>query len=191
MLGGGQVGWTSAAASLSELVPIFLCVWLSLAVCQCLTVSVCLTVWLSVWLLFQAVAVCLSVSVSTAGGCLINLPLPHAPAAGALTDAHPTTTTTSTPFQAVKDNKIMLFMKGTPEAPQCGFSMQVVRILHAQGVDFASANVLEHPGIREGIKEYSSWPTIPQLYINGEFVGGCDIVTTMHQNGDLEDMLKE
>ena len=91
----------------------------------------------------------------------------------------------------VKENPVFLFMKGTPEQPQCGFSYQVVRILHAQGVEFQSLNVLENQSVREGIKEYSDWPTIPQLYIDGEFVGGCDIVTSMHQDGSLEEMLEE
>ncbi|GLD96262.1 hypothetical protein PINS_up004945 [Pythium insidiosum] len=91
----------------------------------------------------------------------------------------------------VKTYPIMLYMKGTPSAPQCGFSMQVVRILHAQGVSFDSVNVLDHPEIREGVKEYSQWPTIPQLYVKGEFIGGCDIVTDMHKSGELSDLLSE
>mmetsp|Transcript_101857 Transcript_101857/g.283730 ORF Transcript_101857/g.283730 Transcript_101857/m.283730 type:complete len:200 (+) Transcript_101857:163-762(+) len=92
---------------------------------------------------------------------------------------------------AVKGNRVMLFMKGTPMQPMCGFSQQVVRILHAQGVDFESANVLESDEMRQGIKEYSQWPTIPQLYVNGEFVGGCDIVTSMHQSGELAELFEE
>ncbi|KAE8896651.1 hypothetical protein PF005_g16132 [Phytophthora fragariae] len=91
----------------------------------------------------------------------------------------------------VKTYPIMLYMKGTPSAPQCGFSMQVVRILHAQGVSFDSVNVLDHPEIREGVKEYSQWPTIPQLYVNGEFVGGCDIITDMSKSGELTELLVE
>ncbi|DAZ99019.1 TPA: hypothetical protein N0F65_010905 [Lagenidium giganteum] len=91
----------------------------------------------------------------------------------------------------VKTYPIMLYMKGTPSAPQCGFSMQVVRILHAQGVSFDSVNVLDHPEIREGVKEYSQWPTIPQLYVKGEFIGGCDIVTDMHKSGELAELLGE
>jgi len=91
----------------------------------------------------------------------------------------------------VKENDIMLYMKGTPSAPQCGFSGQSVRILHALGVDFSSVNVLEYPMIREGIKSHSQWPTIPQLYIKGEFVGGCEIMTTMFTDGELEKLLKE
>ncbi|KDO22078.1 hypothetical protein SPRG_12064 [Saprolegnia parasitica CBS 223.65] len=85
---------------------------------------------------------------------------------------------------------IMLYMKGTPTSPQCGFSRQVVQIMHAQGVSFDSVNVLDHPEIREGVKEFSQWPTIPQLFVNGEFVGGCDIITDMHKSGELEDLLK-
>ena len=91
----------------------------------------------------------------------------------------------------VKENPILLFMKGTPSNPQCGFSLQVVRILHAVGADFSSINVLEFPAIREGVKTYSDWPTIPQLYIQGEFIGGCDIITKMYKVGDLEKTLKE
>ncbi|KAF4039133.1 Glutaredoxin [Phytophthora infestans] len=91
----------------------------------------------------------------------------------------------------VKTYPVMLYMKGTPSAPQCGFSMQVVRILHAQGVSFDSVNVLDHPEIREGVKEYSQWPTIPQLYVNGEFVGGCDIITDMNKSGELSELLEE
>ncbi|KAG7382472.1 monothiol glutaredoxin grx5 [Phytophthora pseudosyringae] len=91
----------------------------------------------------------------------------------------------------VKTYPVMLYMKGTPSAPQCGFSMQVVRILHAQGVSFDSVNVLDHPEIRDGVKEYSQWPTIPQLYVNGEFVGGCDIITDMSKSGELAELLAD
>ncbi|KAF1331487.1 Grx4 family monothiol glutaredoxin, partial [Globisporangium splendens] len=91
----------------------------------------------------------------------------------------------------VKTYPVMLYMKGTPSAPQCGFSMQVVRILHGQGVSFDSVNVLDHPEIRDGVKEYSQWPTIPQLYVKGEFVGGCDIVTDMNKSGELSELLAE
>lgn len=89
----------------------------------------------------------------------------------------------------VKNNKIFLYMKGTPEAPQCGFSAQASAILSEQGIDFASFDVLSDDEIRNGIKEYSDWPTIPQLYVNGEFIGGCDIMTEMHQNGELAKVL--
>ncbi|ETV90038.1 Grx4 family monothiol glutaredoxin [Aphanomyces invadans] len=90
----------------------------------------------------------------------------------------------------VKTYPVMLYMKGSPTSPQCGFSRQVVQILHAQGVSFDSVNVLDHEEIREGVKEYSQWPTIPQLFVKGEFIGGCDIVTDMHKSGELEELLK-
>ena len=91
----------------------------------------------------------------------------------------------------VTKNKVVLYMKGSPDFPQCGFSANTVGILRACGVaDFLSVNVLENPDIRQGIKEYANWPTIPQLYVNGEFVGGSDIVTEMYQNGELQKMLK-
>ena len=91
----------------------------------------------------------------------------------------------------VKENDVMLYMKGTPSRPQCGFSSQAVRILNAVGVDFSSVNILEYQAIREGVKEYSQWPTLPQLFIKGEFIGGCDILTTMHANGELTTLLKK
>ncbi len=86
---------------------------------------------------------------------------------------------------SIKNNKVFLYMKGSPEFPMCGFSAQTVEVLKKENVDFGSCNVLEDEEIRQGIKEYADWPTIPQLYINGEFVGGCDIIMEMHQNGDL------
>lgn len=85
----------------------------------------------------------------------------------------------------VKDNAVFLYMKGTPEAPQCGFSRHVCAILAHYQVPFKSRNVLENADIREGIKRYSDWPTIPQLYVDGEFIGGCDIVTQMHTENEL------
>src|ERR1700759_1066676 len=88
-------------------------------------------------------------------------------------------------------NQVMLYMKGTPMFPQCGFSARVIQILTHMGVPFHSANVLEDPELREGIKSFSQWPTIPQLYVKGEFVGGCDIVTEMFQSGELETLMKE
>ena len=88
-------------------------------------------------------------------------------------------------------NKVMLFMKGTAMFPQCGFSARVVQILTHLDVPFATANVLEDPEIRDGIKQFSNWPTIPQLYVAGEFVGGCDIVTEMYQSGELQSLLAE
>ena len=92
--------------------------------------------------------------------------------------------------QQITDNKIMLYMKGTPDMPQCGFSAATVEVLQQLGVPFGSANVLEDPALRQGIKDFANWPTIPQLYVNGKFVGGCDIVLEMHQRGELEAMVK-
>ena len=89
----------------------------------------------------------------------------------------------------VKSNDVVLFMKGTPTFPQCGFSSQVVQILDYLGVDYKGVNVLESPEIRQGIKEYSNWPTIPQLYVKGEFIGGADIVREMFQSGELQSHL--
>ena len=91
----------------------------------------------------------------------------------------------------VKNNDVVLFMKGTPAFPQCGFSGQVVQILDYLGVPYKGVNVLENMEIREGVKAYSSWPTIPQLYVKGEFIGGCDIVREMFQAGELQEMLTE
>src|SRR5574337_518860 len=91
----------------------------------------------------------------------------------------------------IAENPVMLYMKGTAMFPQCGFSARVVQILSHMGVPFQTANVLEDPELREGIKQFSNWPTVPQLYVKGEFVGGCDIVTEMFQNGELETLLKE
>jgi len=91
----------------------------------------------------------------------------------------------------VKSNDVVLFMKGTPEFPMCGFSAQVVRILDHVGVPYRGINVLESEDLRQGIKEYASWPTIPQLYVKGEFVGGCDIVREMFQAGELQSHLAE
>ncbi len=93
--------------------------------------------------------------------------------------------------QTVKSNDVFLYMKGTPTFPQCGFSSVVVQILDYLGVDYQTANVLEDQSIREGIKAYSNWPTIPQLYVKGEFVGGCDIVKEMFEQGELKDFLAE
>ena len=91
----------------------------------------------------------------------------------------------------VKSNPVVLYMKGTPVFPQCGFSARVVQILSHLGVPFKGVNVLEDMEIREGIKAYTNWPTIPQLYVSGEFVGVCDIVMEMFQAGELQTMLKE
>ena len=90
----------------------------------------------------------------------------------------------------ITKNDVMLYMKGTPMFPQCGFSARVIQILTHVGVPFKSANVLEDMELREGVKEFSQWPTIPQLYVKGEFVGGCDIVTEMFQSGELETLLE-
>jgi monothiol glutaredoxin len=91
----------------------------------------------------------------------------------------------------IKGNDVVLFMKGTPQAPMCGFSGQVVQILDHLGVSYKGLNVLESDELREGIKAYSNWPTVPQLYIKGEFIGGCDIVREMFQAGELVSLLKE
>jgi len=91
--------------------------------------------------------------------------------------------------QVVKNNDIVLFMKGTPDFPQCGFSQRVSAILNSYEIPFSAVNVLLNNDVREGIKVYSDWPTIPQLYINAEFVGGCDIIAEMHEAGELEELL--
>ena len=91
----------------------------------------------------------------------------------------------------VDANDVVLFMKGTPMFPQCGFSAAVVQILSQLGVKFKGVNVLESDELRQGIKDFSNWPTVPQLYVKGEFVGGCDIVREMAEAGELEDLLKQ
>jgi monothiol glutaredoxin len=91
----------------------------------------------------------------------------------------------------VKGNDVVLFMKGTPQMPMCGFSSQVVQILDHLGVTYKGLNVLDSDELRNGIKAYSNWPTIPQLYVKGEFVGGCDIVREMFQGGELQGLLEE
>ena len=90
----------------------------------------------------------------------------------------------------IESNDVCLFMKGTPEAPQCGFSMAVSNMLKILEINFKGVNVLENQQLREGIKKYSDWPTIPQLYIKKEFVGGCDIVKEMYENGELKKILE-
>jgi monothiol glutaredoxin len=92
--------------------------------------------------------------------------------------------------ELVGKHKVLLFMKGNKSFPQCGFSNQVVQILKKEGVEFETVNVLSDPDIRQGIKDYSNWPTIPQLYVNGQFVGGCDIVNEMHGSGELDKELR-
>ena len=91
----------------------------------------------------------------------------------------------------IDENDVLLFMKGTPVMPQCRFSAEVVGVLSHMGIKYNSVNVLEDPEIREGIKEFSDWPTIPQLYVKKEFVGGCDIIREMHESGELTQYLSE
>ena len=93
--------------------------------------------------------------------------------------------------QTVESNDVVLFMKGTPEAPQCGFSSKVSQILGYCGIDYTGVNVLESDDLRQGIKTFSDWPTIPQLYVKGEFVGGCDIIVEMALSGEFDSMLEE
>ncbi len=91
----------------------------------------------------------------------------------------------------ITTNDVVLFMKGTPVFPQCGFSAAVVEVLDHMGVRFKGVNVLIDPAIRQGIKEFSDWPTIPQLYVKGEFIGGCDIIREMYETGELEQVFKD
>ena len=93
--------------------------------------------------------------------------------------------------ETVKSNDVVLYMKGTKSMPQCGFSSRVAGVLNYMGVDYTDVNVLADDGIRQGIKDYSDWPTIPQLYVKGEFVGGCDIITEMTLSGELDTLLEE
>ncbi|PTX56211.1 monothiol glutaredoxin [Litoreibacter ponti] len=102
-----------------------------------------------------------------------------------MTDAHAQIKDT------VTSNDVVLFMKGTSSMPQCGFSSKVAGVLNYMGVDYKDINVLADDGIRQGIKDYSDWPTIPQLYVKGEFVGGCDIITEMTLSGELDTLLEE
>jgi len=97
----------------------------------------------------------------------------------------------STIQDTVTSNDVVLFMKGTKEMPQCGFSSRVAGVLNFMGVEFADVNVLADDGIRQGIKDFSDWPTIPQLYVKGEFVGGCDIVTEMTLSGELDTLFND
>jgi len=89
----------------------------------------------------------------------------------------------------IKGNKIFLYMKGTPNEPQCGFSAQVVAVLKTYNIPFETFDIFQDEEIRQGIKEFSDWPTIPQLYVNGEFIGGCDIITELHNNNELAPVL--
>ncbi|WP_425070814.1 Grx4 family monothiol glutaredoxin [Sagittula sp. S175] len=93
--------------------------------------------------------------------------------------------------ETVKSNDVVLYMKGTKQMPQCGFSQRVAGVLNYMGVDYADVNVLEDADIRQGIKDYSDWPTIPQLYVKGEFVGGCDIITEMTLSGELDSLFDQ
>tara|TARA_X000001036_G_scaffold382663_1_gene375530 strand:- start:1408 stop:1725 length:318 start_codon:yes stop_codon:yes gene_type:complete len=93
--------------------------------------------------------------------------------------------------ELINNNNVCLFMKGTPDSPQCGFSMAVSNVLKHLKIDFKGINVLEDQNLRQGIKEFSDWPTIPQLYIKGEFIGGCDIVKEMFEKGELKKILEE
>ena len=91
----------------------------------------------------------------------------------------------------IDDNDVVLYMKGDPTFPMCGFSAAVVQVLARMGVTYKSVDVLKDPEVREGIKRFTNWPTIPQLYIKGEFIGGCDIIRDMHQSGELAELFKE
>lgn len=93
--------------------------------------------------------------------------------------------------QDISNNDVVLYMKGTPVFPQCGFSAAVVQVLGKLGVDFKGINILEDADLRQGIKDYANWPTIPQLYVKGEFIGGCDIVREMAESGELQALLKD
>ena len=101
------------------------------------------------------------------------------------------TNTHETIHNLIQENKVILFMKGTKDFPQCGFSHQVSQILKNENISFKDINVLEDEDMRQGIKTYSNWPTIPQLYINGEFIGGCDIVREIHESGELSVLLTD
>ena len=90
----------------------------------------------------------------------------------------------------LKENDVVLFMKGTPVFPQCGFSAAVVQVLTHLGIKFKGIDVLQDPGLRQGVKSYTNWPTIPQLYVKGEFVGGCDIIREMYESGELTELLQ-
>ncbi len=93
--------------------------------------------------------------------------------------------------QDVESNKVLIYMKGSPDMPQCGFSAAMVEIFNSLGVPYVTRDVLQDPEVRQGIKEFSNWPTIPQVYVGGKFLGGCDIVTEMAQTGELEPVVKE
>ena len=115
-------------------------------------------------------------------------PKPRAPSGAGPAPAAPAELTARIE-RLVKSHEVVLFMKGTPAAPQCGFSNQVVRILNQHGADIHGVNILEDAALRQGMKDFSKWPTFPQVYIRGDFVGGCDILTQMHASGELAPML--
>ncbi len=100
------------------------------------------------------------------------------------------TDTLETIKQQIANNPILLYMKGTPTQPQCGFSARAVQLLNASGASFNSVNVLEHPDIRQTLPQYANWPTFPQLYINGELIGGCDIMTELFETGELQSQVQ-
>ncbi len=106
-------------------------------------------------------------------------------------DSAPATAAADRIKQEISENPVLLYMKGTPVFPQCGFSARVVQILTTLGVKFKGVDVLADPDIRQGIKDFSNWPTIPQLYVKGEFVGGCDIVSEMFESGELKKVLAD
>lgn len=93
--------------------------------------------------------------------------------------------------KTVKENDVVVFMKGTPTFPQCGFSSTVVQVFDYLGVDYGAVNVLEDPAVRQGIKDYNNWPTIPQVFVKGDFIGGCDIVREMFESGELRTLLSD
>ena len=93
--------------------------------------------------------------------------------------------------QDIKNNKIMIYMKGSPEAPQCGFSARAVEILKSYKIPIGTRNVLADENLRQGIKDFTDWPTVPQIFVNGEFIGGCDIITEMHQSGELKKLIEK
>lgn len=92
--------------------------------------------------------------------------------------------------ETVKNNKVLIYMKGNPTFPMCGFSAATIQIFDSLGVPYETVDVLQNPAIRDGIKRYSNWPTIPQIYVNGEFIGGCDIIQEMHSRGELEPVVR-
>ena len=92
--------------------------------------------------------------------------------------------------ETVKSNKVLIYMKGNPTFPMCGFSAATIQIFDSLGVPYETVDVLQNPAIRDGIKRYSNWPTIPQIYVNGEFIGGCDIIQEMHSRGELEPLVR-